>query len=81
MEKLKTAKGHEFDSDYVVISPASGQAYIRIKGASLATVASVFGDKSETAVIKYGSRILTRYTRLVAIVPEVDAVKVILGKE
>ena len=81
METITTAKGKTFETDMVSVISSPERAYIRITNASLTVVATVFGDKTETAAIQYGSRILNRYTRLVAIVPEVDAVKVVLGKE
>lgn len=81
MEKIKTAKGREFESDYAVTSNTSGQAYIRILNAALADVATVFSDKAHTIYLTWGSMVLSRYTRLMAIIPEGSAVKVVLGKE
>lgn len=81
MEKIKTATGKEFDcSDFSVIDTPH-RAYIRVANASLATVASIFSNPQETVKLWYGKQYLAHYTRLVAIVPEVDCVRVVLGKE
>lgn len=80
MEKVKTATGREFDSDYIATIPIPAQAYIRICDTPLATVAAVFGDPKETVQLWHGEIYLAHYTQLVAIIPEVDAVKVVLAK-
>lgn len=80
MDKVKTATGKEFDSDYIATIPIPAQAYIRILNASLATVAAVFGNPQETVQLWHGQYYLAGYTTLVAIVPEMDAVKVVLAK-
>ena len=81
MEKLKTATGKEFSSDYISVIPTPAQAYIRILDASLATVAAVFGNPKETVQLWHGELYLAHYTHLVAIIPEMDGVKVVLAKE
>ncbi len=81
METIKTATGNAYPCDYLSVIPYPAQAYIRILNTPLATVATVFGDPAETAALEYGEYNLTGYTHLVAIIPEVDAVKVCLGKE
>lgn len=81
MDKVRTATGKTFDSDYIATIPSPARAFIRIANEPLATVASVFGDRNETVSIQHGAHLLTRYTRLVAIIPEMDAVKVVLDKE
>lgn len=81
MEKIKTASGREFECDYVSTIPNPARAFVRILNTPLATVAAVFSSKAETMQMVCGSNILNRYTRLVAIVPEMDAAKVVLDKE
>ena len=81
MEKLKTATGKTFDSDYLATIPQPAQAYIRVLNTPLATVATVFCDPMETVQLLHGGCYLANYTRLVAIVPEQGAVKVVLAKE
>ena len=81
MEKLKTATGKQFDCDYFNPFPQGGQVNLRILNASLVEVASVFGNPAETVQLWWGQQYLAHHTRVVAIVPEVDAVRVVLGKE
>lgn len=81
MEKLKTATGKTFDSDYLATIPYPAQAYIRVLNTPLATVATVFSNPAETVQLLHGEYYLAHYTRLVAIVPEQEAIKVVLAKE
>lgn len=81
MEILKTAKGQEFSCDYISTIRRPPQAYIRVLNASMAEIATVFSDKTHIAQLICGNTVLDRYTRLVAIIPEMDAVKVVLEKE
>ena len=81
MSNLKTATGKEFESDYLAVIPVPAQAYIRILNVPLATVATVFADPNETAQLRHGENYLAQYTRLIAIIPEGDAIKVCLGRE
>lgn len=81
METVTTAKGKTFSTDMVAENPSPARLYIRIVNAPMADVAAAFFDRDEIASIQYGSRLLNHYTRLVAIVPEGNAIKVILGKE
>ena len=81
MEKLKTATGKEFDCDYFNPFPPVGQLNLRVLNVSLTDVATVFGNPSETVQLWCGELYATHYTKLVAIVPEMDAVRVVLGKE
>lgn len=81
MEKLKTATGKEFKCDYFNPFPPVGQVNLRILGESLATVATVFSDPRETVQMTWENQYVAQYTKLIAIVPEMDAVRVVLGKE
>ena len=81
MDKLTTATGKKFDCDYFNPFPPAGQVNIRILSASLVEIATVFGNPAETVQLWCGEQYAAQYTKLVAIVPEVDAVRVVLGKE
>lgn len=81
MEKLKTATGKEFDCDYFNPFPESGQINIRVLGKPLVYVVTVFSDPSETVQLWCENAYAAGYTKLVAIVPEGDAIRVVLGKE
>lgn len=81
MEKLRTATGKQFDCDYFNPFPPAGQVNLRVLNTSLVNVASVFGNSAETVQLWYGEQYLSQHTKVVAIVPEADAVRVVLGKE
>lgn len=81
MDQLKTATGRTFNCDYFNPFPPAGQVNIRILNTSLADVATVFSNPSETVQLWYGDQYLANHTKVVAIVPEVDAIRVVLGKE
>lgn len=81
MEKLKTATGRTFDCDYFNPFAPAAQVNIRILNASLVTVASVFGNPAETVQLFYSKEYLAHHTKVVAIVPEGNAIRVVLGKE
>lgn len=81
MEKLITAKGQEFYVDDVIVSPASSIAYIRVVNAKMSDIATVFSDKSHTICMTWNELIWYGYTKLVAIIPEGNAIKIALEKE
>ena len=81
MEKLRTATGKEFDCDYFNPFPPVGQLNLRVLNTPLATVATVFSNPNETVQFWCESQYASGYTRLVAIVPEGNAIRVVLGKE
>lgn len=81
MEKLKTATGKEFDCDYFNPFPPVGQVNLRVLNIPLYTVATVFSEPSETVQLWWENSYAAGYTKLVAIVPEGDAIRVVLGKE
>lgn len=81
MEKLKTATGKEFDCDYFNPFPPVGQVNLRVLNTPLATVATVFSNPNETVQLWCDLQYAAQYTKLVAIVPEGNAIRVVLGKE
>ena len=81
MEKLKTATGKEFNCDYFNPFPITGQTNLRVLNTTLSTVATVFSNPAETVQLWCGEAYAAQYTKLVAIVPEGDAIRVVLGKE
>ena len=81
MEKLKTATGQEFDCDYFNPAPQFGQTNLRTVSVPLGTVAAVFSDPAETAKLECSGMVAENYTKLIAIVMEGDAIRVVLGKE
>lgn len=81
MDKLKTATGKEFDCDYFNPFPQAGQINVRILGENLVRVVTIFSDPRETVQMWFGSQYASSYTNVIAIVPEGNAVRVVLGKE
>lgn len=81
MDKIKTATGKEFDCDYFNLFPPAAQVNIRLLNVSLIDAVTVFGDPTETVQLWFSDQYLARYTKVVAIVPEVGAIRVVLGKE
>lgn len=81
MEKLTTATGKQYDCDYFNPFPPAGQVNIRVLGLSLAETARIFGDPTETVRMRWCNQYLAHHTKVVAIVPEVDAIRVVLGRK
>lgn len=81
MDILKTATGKEFDCDYFNPFPPVGQVNLRVLNTPLAIVATVFSNPNETVQLWCDNQYAAQYTKLVAIVPEGNAVRVVLGKE
>lgn len=81
MEKLKTATGKAFDCDYFNPFPPVGQINLRVLNTPLATVATLFSNPQETVQMWCGEQYAAQYTKLIAIVPEGDAIRVVLGRE
>lgn len=81
MSNLITATGKEYECDYFNPAPTLGQINLRVLNESLSTVVSVFSDARETIQMTWENQYAAQYTKLIAIVPEMDAVRVVLGKE
>lgn len=81
MEKLKTATGKTFDCDYFNPSATTRMVNINILNASVTDVAAVFANPAETVQLWYADQYLANYTKLIAIFPEGNAIRVVLGKE
>lgn len=48
MDKIRTATGKEFDTDYIATIPNPPMAFIRICNAAISDIAAVFSDPRET---------------------------------
>lgn len=81
MERLKTATGKEFDCEYFNPSPVLGRTYIRVLNTPIENVAMVFSDPKETEQLWCEGEYVAQYTKLVAIVPEGNAIRIVLRKE
>ena len=81
MAKLTTRGGLEFECDYFNPSERTRQLNLRVLGETLVYVAGVFSRPEETGELRCDGLYAANFTKLVAIVPEGDAVRVVLGKE
>lgn len=81
MEKLKTATGRSFNCDYFNPCPPVGQLNLRVLNTPLSAIATVFSSIDETVQLWCGDQYAANYTKLVAIIPEGNAIRVVLGKE
>lgn len=81
MDELITATGRKIPCDYFNPNQPVPQVDIQISGISVSEVASIFSDRRETEQLWYGNQYLAHYTRLVAIIPDSDSIRVVLGKE
>lgn len=81
MEKLTTATGNTFYCDYFNPFPPANQVNLRVLGISLTEAATVFSNPAETVQLWFAKQYLSQHTKVVAIVPEGDAIRIVLGKE
>lgn len=81
MGELITATGKKYRCDYFNPSQVTLQCHIRISNAPIEELAAVFSDPAETANLSCGGLFAEQYTRLVAIIPEWDAIRIVLGRE
>lgn len=81
MEKVTTATGKQFECDYFNPFAPAKQVNIRVLGISLAETARIFGNPAETVQLWFGNQYLSQHTKVVAIVPEGNAIRIVLGKE
>ena len=81
MEKLITATGKRIDCDYFNIFSERDRLYIHVHGLSLVKSAEVFSNPAETIQLWYENQYVANHTKLIAIGPVGDAVRVSLGKE
>lgn len=81
MDTIKTLneKIYECSSLSVIDNPC--RLYIRIVNSTLSEVAATFGDKEETKELLYGDILLMGYTKLLSMVIEDTAIRVVLTKE
>lgn len=81
MEKLTTATGKTFECDYFNPFPPANQVNIRVFGINLVEAATVFSNPAETVQLWCVNQYLSQHTKVVAIVPEGDAIRIVLEKE
>lgn len=81
MEKLITASGRVFECGYYSKISDPSRLYIRIANATIGDIATAFSSASETAKLTISGVTFDGFTKLLAIVPEDNLVRVTLTKE
>lgn len=81
MSILTTATGKTYQCDYFNPSEQLKQLNLRVIDEPLAAVAAVFSHAYETEQLTCDGVYAAGYTRLIAIVPEGNAIRFVLGKE
>ena len=81
MTKIKLASGRELECDFMTHSQKHRQATVRILNASMTEVASVFSNPAETAAMWFENDYAAGFTKLLAMIDDGDAIRVVLGKE
>ena len=81
MDIVKTASGKIYESISLSAIDSPCRLYIRIVNSTLSEVATTFGDKEETKELLYGDILLIGYTKLLSMVIEDAAIRVVLTKE
>ena len=80
MERLITATGKTFESDYFVPMQDPPILFVRILNQTENTVRTVFSDAAETSCLICGGRTAFGYTNFQSISKEGEAFKVVLKK-
>lgn len=81
MTKIKLASGKQMDCDYMGSSQQRKQATIRILNTSMTEIASVFSNPAETEAMWFENDYAAGFTKLLAMIDDGDAIRVVLGKE
>lgn len=69
------------DCDYMGHSEKRKQTTVRILNAPMAEVARIFSDPAETAQMHFENGYAAGFTKLLAVIDDEDAIRVVLGKE
>ena len=78
---IRTATGHELKCDYLNASESTRQANIRILDTQITEIATVFANPEETVQLWFENTYVAGFTKLLAIIDDGDAIRVVLGKE
>lgn len=81
MTQIKLASGRIMDCDYMGHSDVHKQANVRIRNASIPEIASVFANPDETMQMYFEGDYAIGFTKLMALIDDGDAIRVVLGKE
>lgn len=81
MDIIKTVSGKIYECDLLSAIDNPCRLYIRVVNSTLTEVATTFGNKEEINELLYGDILLIGYTKLLSIVIEDTAIRVVLTKE
>ena len=79
--KVKLASGKEFECDYMDHSERHRQANVRILNTTIYEISKVFSNPQETMQIWFEKDYAAGFTKLLALIDDGDAIRVVLGKE
>lgn len=79
--KIKLANGRELECDYMGHSQQRKQANVRILNMPMAEVARIFSDPAQTVQLRFENDYAAGFTKLLAMIDDGDAIRVVLGKE
>ena len=79
--KIRMATGRELACDYMDHSQQRRQANIRILNTPITEIASVFSNPNETTQMWFERDYAAGFTKLLAMIDDGDAIRVVLGKE
>jgi hypothetical protein len=81
MDTIRTSSGKIYECDLLSAIDTPCRLYIRVVNSTLPEVATTFCNKEETKELLYGDILLAGYTKLLSIVIEDTAIRVVLTKE
>ncbi len=79
--KIKMASGRLFDCDYLDHSEQHRQANVRILNTPIYEISKAFSNPEETAQLWFENDYASGFTKLLALIDDGDAIRVVLGKE
>lgn len=80
MDTIKTSSGKIYECDLLSAIDNPCRLYIRVINSTLPEVATTFSNKEETNELLYGNILLTGYTKLLSMIIEGNAIRVVLTK-
>jgi hypothetical protein len=71
----------QLECDYMDHSEQRRQANVRILNMPMAEVAQIFSDPAQTVQLRFENDYAAGFTKLLAMIDDGDAIRVVLGKE
>lgn len=79
--KIILANGMQLECDYMDHSEQRRQANVRILNTPMTEVARIFSDPAQTVQLRFENDYAAGFTKLLAMIDDGDAIRVVLGKE